>query len=73
MNDELRRSLEAGVIIDRIPDTFRAVPAEVDVARRADEARAAAGLTARAVPQPTHGDLTRAYSATPRSGRTSAR
>lgn len=48
---------EAGVVIDRVPDTFRRVPAQVDVARRADEARAAAGLKARPVSRPTHGDL----------------
>jgi hypothetical protein len=54
---------EAGIIVDRIPDTFRSIPAQVDIARRADEARAAAGFKARTIPQPTHGDLTRAYSA----------
>ena len=40
----------------------------MDVARRADEARAAAGLKARTIPQPTHGQLTRAYSAARTSG-----
>ncbi|MFD5780507.1 hypothetical protein [Streptomyces sp. NPDC126933] len=50
---------EAGVVIDAIPDTFRAVPAQVDVARRASEARAAAGLKARTIPQPLHGALGR--------------
>ncbi|MCF3961074.1 hypothetical protein [Streptomyces fuscigenes] len=50
---------EAGVVIDRVPDTFRRVPAQVDVARRADELRAAAGMRARPIPQPTQGSLAR--------------
>ncbi|MFD8967861.1 hypothetical protein ACFV0C_23190 [Streptomyces sp. NPDC059568] len=54
---------EAGLVIDAIPDTFRAVPAQVDVARRAAEARAAAGLKARPIPEQTHGGLGRACAA----------
>ena len=48
---------ESGVIIDRVPDTFRRIPAQVDVTRRADEARAAAGLKARPTAKPIHADL----------------
>ncbi|MFD5749990.1 hypothetical protein [Streptomyces sp. NPDC127033] len=51
---------ETGLVIDAIPDTFRAVPAQVDVARRADELRAAAGLKARPVPEPVHSEYVRA-------------
>ncbi|MFE4055920.1 hypothetical protein ACFXP3_06345 [Streptomyces sp. NPDC059096] len=51
---------ETGLVIDAIPDTFRAIPAQVDVARRADELRAAAGLRARPVPEPVHGEQVRA-------------
>ena len=50
---------EKGLVIDAIPDTFRAVPAKVEVARRADELRAAAGLKARPIPLPTQGDFAR--------------
>ncbi|MBP0460240.1 hypothetical protein [Streptomyces montanisoli] len=48
---------EAGIVIDRVPDTFRRVPAQVDVARRADELRAAAGLKARPLARPTHSEV----------------
>ncbi|MFI6702801.1 hypothetical protein ACIBJC_28310 [Streptomyces sp. NPDC050509] len=51
---------ETGLVIDAIPDTFRAVPAQVDVARRADELRAAAGLKARPIPEPVHSEHVRA-------------
>jgi hypothetical protein len=54
---------QAGEIIDRVPDTFRRIPAQVDISRRADEVRAAGGYKTRPIPQPTHGQLTRAYSA----------
>lgn len=50
---------EKGRVIDSIPDTFRAVPAKVEVARRTDELRAAAGLKSRPIPQPTHGEFVR--------------
>ncbi|WP_051840838.1 hypothetical protein [Streptomyces sp. NRRL F-5126] len=46
---------EAGIVIDRVPDTFRRIPAQVDVARRADELRAAAGFRARPLAKPTQG------------------
>ncbi|KIF76061.1 hypothetical protein QR77_23555 [Streptomyces sp. 150FB] len=39
---------EAEVTPGHVPDTFRRVPAQVDTARRADEARAAGGLRSRA-------------------------
>ncbi|WP_434593035.1 hypothetical protein [Streptomyces sp. A5-4] len=39
-----------------VPATFRAAPAQVDVARRAAEARAAGGLRPRLLPRPTHGE-----------------
>ncbi|WP_327235279.1 hypothetical protein OG349_16255 [Streptomyces sp. NBC_01317] len=50
---------DAGVVIDRVPDTFLAVPAQVNVARRADECRAMAGFKARPIPQQTHVNLGR--------------
>ncbi|MEU0956341.1 hypothetical protein ABZ353_28995 [Streptomyces niveus] len=69
---ECREEMEAydaaeskGLVIDAIPDTFRAVPAQREVARRADELRAAAGLKARPIPRPTHGDFARPL---PRNG-----
>ncbi|MYV56100.1 hypothetical protein [Streptomyces sp. SID3212] len=48
---------DAGVVIDRVPDTFLAVPAQVNVARRADECRAMAGFKARPIPQQMHAPL----------------
>ncbi|MDJ0461473.1 hypothetical protein [Streptomyces sp. H27-C3] len=48
---------EARVVVEAVPDTFRAAPAQVDVARRAAEARAAGGLKPRIIPRPTHGEL----------------
>ncbi|MFE3251115.1 hypothetical protein [Streptomyces sp. NPDC059209] len=63
---ECREEMEAydaaedkGLVIDAVPDTFRAVPAQREVARRADELRAAAGLKSRPLPRPTHGDFAR--------------
>lgn len=53
---------ERGLVIDAIPDTFRAVPAKQEVARRADALRAAAGFKARPIPRPAHGELVQAYS-----------
>lgn len=53
---------ERGLVIDAIPDTFRAVPAKQEVARRADALRAAAGFKTRPIPRPTHGELVQAYS-----------
>ncbi|MFE3825975.1 hypothetical protein [Streptomyces sp. NPDC059092] len=54
---------ETGLVIDAIPDTFRAVPAQVDVARRAGELRAAAGLKTRPIPEPVHSERVRAQAA----------
>ncbi|MEN8649507.1 hypothetical protein ABCR94_02345 [Streptomyces sp. 21So2-11] len=48
---------EAAKAMEAVPDTFRAAPAQVDVARRAAEARAAGGLKPRLLPRPTHGEL----------------
>ncbi|MFJ2215327.1 hypothetical protein ACIQVO_30250 [Streptomyces sp. NPDC101062] len=59
---------ETGLVIDAIPDTFRAVPAQVDVARRADELRAAAGLKARPIPEPVHSEHVRAQATALGSG-----
>ncbi|MFJ7996622.1 hypothetical protein ACIQ7D_05585 [Streptomyces sp. NPDC096310] len=59
---------ETGLVIDAIPDTFRAIPAQVDVARRADELRAAAGLKARPIPEPVHSEHVRAQATVPGSG-----
>ncbi|MEV7864737.1 hypothetical protein AB0P17_01215 [Streptomyces sp. NPDC088124] len=59
---------ETGLVIDAIPDTFRAIPAQVDVARRADELRAAAGLKARPIPEPVHSEYVRARATTAGSG-----
>lgn len=53
---------ETGLVIDAIPDTFRAVPAKQDVARRADALRAAAGFKTRPIPRPAHGELVQTYS-----------
>ncbi|WP_330174460.1 hypothetical protein OG875_13490 [Streptomyces sp. NBC_01498] len=53
---------KAGLIIEAIPDTFRAVPAKQEVARRADALRAAAGLKPRPIPRPAHGELVQSCS-----------
>ncbi|MET9557703.1 hypothetical protein [Streptomyces sp. NPDC006645] len=53
---------EKGLVIDAIPDTFRAVPAKQEVARRADALRAAAGFKTRPIPRPAHGELVQASS-----------
>ncbi|RDG36454.1 hypothetical protein DVH02_19875 [Streptomyces corynorhini] len=52
---------ETGEIIDAVPDTFRAVPAKVEVARRADQLRALAGLKCRPIPEPVHSEAVRAH------------
>ncbi|MFJ1649180.1 hypothetical protein [Streptomyces sp. NPDC088258] len=52
---------EAGEIIDAVPDTFRAVPAKAEVARRADQLRALAGLKSRPIPEPVHSEAVRAH------------
>ncbi|WP_329034610.1 hypothetical protein OIE71_18780 [Streptomyces sp. NBC_01725] len=66
---ECREEMEAydaaegkGLVIDAVPNTFRAVPAQREVARRADELRAAAGLKSRPIPRPTHGEFARGLS-----------
>lgn len=53
---------ETGLVIDAVPDTFRAVPAKQEVARRADALRAAAGFKTRPIPRPAHGELVQAFS-----------
>ncbi|MEU9744449.1 hypothetical protein [Streptomyces niveus] len=53
---------ETGRVIDAVPDTFRAVPAKQEVARRADALRAAAGFKTRPIPRPAHGEFVQAFS-----------
>ncbi|MFD9868686.1 hypothetical protein ACFXI8_03185 [Streptomyces niveus] len=53
---------ETGLTIDAVTDTFRAVPAKQEVARRADALRAAAGFKTRPIPRPAHSELVQAFS-----------